>query len=71
MIDWIELLHQKIKIKCGRGWLVTPQGRKQKSGEDLRKDSELIIQEAVAIGTYLLNKKMHHLSETQLNDLMT
>ena len=44
---------------------------KQKSGEDLQKDSELTIQGAVAIWTYLLNKKMHHLSEAQLNDLMT
>ncbi|WP_413678351.1 hypothetical protein [Prochlorococcus sp. MIT 0916] len=28
MSDWIGLLHQNIKIECGRGWLVTPQGRK-------------------------------------------
>ena len=30
MADWIERLHQNIKIECGLGWLVTPQGRKTK-----------------------------------------
>ncbi len=37
MADWIELLHQNIKIECGRGWLVTPQGRKTKVWRRLAK----------------------------------
>ena len=37
MSDWIELLHQNIKIECGRGWLVTPQGRKTKVWRRLAK----------------------------------
>ena len=28
LLQQSELLHQNIKIECGRGWLVTPQGRK-------------------------------------------
>ena len=37
MGDWIELLHQNIKVECGRGWLVTPQGRKTKVWRRLAK----------------------------------
>ena len=57
MADWIELLHQNIKIECGRGWIVTPQDHKTKVWRRLEKDSELTIQEAVEIWTYrrLLN----------------
>ncbi len=37
MADWIELLQQNIKFKYGRGWLVTPQGRKTKVWRRLAK----------------------------------
>ena len=37
MADWIELLHQNIKIECGRRWLVTPQGRETKVWRGLAK----------------------------------
>ena len=37
MGDWIELLHQNIKIECGRGWLVTSSRSKNKNLKRLAK----------------------------------
>ena len=48
MAYWIELLQHAIKIEGGRRWLVNPQGRKTKVWRRFGKESELIIQEAVA-----------------------
>ena len=33
----IAILHRNIKIECGRGWIVTPQGRKTKVWRRLAK----------------------------------
>ena len=57
MANWIELLHQNIKIEGGRGWIVIPQGRKTKVWRRLAKDTELIILEADAIWTYLFKQE--------------
>ena len=71
MADWIELLHQNIKIECGRGWLVTPQGRKTKVWRRLAKGLGSNNPRSCNNLEYLLNKEMNHLLETQLSELMT